>query len=69
MNTFFVQEHELDDQLYRYAMQGEQEEMVEAARYFEAPSSTSDRQPRFDRAVMLYSKAGLLDTALDLAYR
>ncbi|KZS12398.1 Intraflagellar transport protein 140 [Daphnia magna] len=62
-------EHELDDQLYRYAMQGEQEEMVEAARYFEAPSSTSDRQPRFDRAVMLYSKAGLLDTALDLASR
>ena len=59
----------MDDQLYRYAMQGEQEEMIEAARYFEGSSTNSDRQPRFDRAVMLYSKAGLLDTALDLASR
>ena len=60
----------MDDQLYRYAMQGEQEEMIEAARYFESPSTlNSDRQPRYDRAVMLYSKAGLLDTALDLASR
>ncbi len=59
----------MDDQLYRYAMQGEQEEMIEAARYFESSSANSDRQPRFDRAVMLYSKAGLLDTALDLASR
>jgi hypothetical protein len=50
-------------------MQGEQEEMIEAARYFESSSANSDRQPRFDRAVMLYSKAGLLDTALDLASR
>lgn len=62
-------EHELDDQLYRYAMQGDQEELIEAARYFESTSSTSDPQPRFDRAVMLYSKAGLLDTAIDLASR
>lgn len=50
-------------------MQGDQEEMIEAARYFEGVSATSDRQPRHDRAVMLYSKAGLLDTALDLASR
>jgi len=58
--------------LYRYALLGDQEEMIEAARYFESPpasDSGSDRQPRFDRAVMLYSKAGLLDTALDLASR
>lgn len=50
-------------------MQGDQEELIEAARYFEGVSVTSERQPRFDRAVMLYSKAGLLDTALDLASR
>ena len=50
-------------------MQGDQEEMIEAARYFEGTSPLSDRQPRYDRAVMLYSKAGLLDTALDLASR
>ena len=50
-------------------MQGDQEEMVEAARYFESVPSSSDRQPRYDRAVILYSKAGLLDTALDLASR
>jgi hypothetical protein len=50
-------------------MQGDQEEMIEAARYFESPPSSGDRQPHFDRAVMLYSKAGLVDTALDLASR
>ena len=50
-------------------MHGDQEELIEAARYFEGNSSLSDRQPRYDRAVMLYSKAGLLDTALDLASR
>lgn len=43
--------------------------MIEAARYFEAIPATMDRQTHFDRAVILYSKAGLLDTALDLASR
>lgn len=51
-------------------MLGDHEEMIEAARYFECQSSQStDRQPRYDRAVILNSKAGLLDTALDLASR
>lgn len=64
-----LQEHELDDQLYRYALQGDHEEMIEAARYFESVPATMDRQTHFDRAVILYCKAGLLDTALDLASR
>ena len=60
----------MDDQLYRFALQGGNEELVEAARYFEAGSAPNDdRAPRYDRAVLLYSKAGLLDTALDLASR
>ena len=59
----------MDDQLYRYALQGDHEEMIEAARYFEAVPPTMDRKNHFDRAVILYSKAGLLDTALDLASR
>lgn len=63
------QENDLEDQLYRYALQGDHEELIEAARYFESTVSNSDRQPHFDRAVILYSKAGLLDTALDLASR
>ena len=51
-------------------MLGDHEEMIEAARYFECQSNgSSDRQARYDRAVILYSKAGLLDTALDLASR
>lgn len=63
-----MQEHELEDQLYRYALQGDPEEMIEAARYFEAAPPTATNN-HFDRAVTLYSKAGLLDTALDLASR
>ncbi len=70
MHFWRLQEHALDDQLYRYALQGDQEELIEAARYFESPPpADGERPPRFDRAVLLYSKAGLLDTALDLASR
>ncbi|XP_023331155.1 intraflagellar transport protein 140 homolog [Eurytemora carolleeae] len=56
-------EQGLDDQVWNLALLASPTEQLDAARYFE----TTDHK-QFDKAVILYKKAGFLGKALDLAF-
>ncbi|CAG0897138.1 unnamed protein product [Darwinula stevensoni] len=57
-------ENNLDDQLLSMALLAAPRDQLEAARYFE-----SAERPSWDKAVLLYHKAGLLSKAVELAFR
>jgi len=53
-----------DEQLWGLALKATVAEQIDAAKYFE----TKEPDPEYDKAVQLYSKAGYVSKALDLAF-
>ena len=57
-------EHGFNEQLWNMAVLAGPNEKLDAAKYFE----TADVKPQYDKAVILYEKAGYVGKALDLAF-
>ena len=63
LNFRICKEHGFSEQLWNMSVLAAPNEKLEAAKYFE-----TCEKPQFDKAVILYEKAGYVGKAVDLAF-